>query len=257
MRQSRLLGILALLVIASARLAIPAAPAMYEGPIGPAEPYHYCSPPQNMATINKKPTGGSGDLPSTGDASQLGSVSTSDNQVLVFFPKGALKATGASRFHVAVDPGCSDLPAQLAGNRLVGNAYDLTVLGEPGDLPVTFVQNAQVLLRTPPLQYTSVEVYYSGSWHPTQWGQQGDIANVSLNHSGPIAAFDDGRVNAPGKPASAQTPWLLYATEAALLAVAVGIVVAAIFVSVRRGTAEAANSPDKAPHHRTKKPRKR
>lgn len=259
MRRTWLWAIAALFVIGAARLAIPAAPAMYEGPIGPAEPYHYCTPPAQMTTVNTKPSGGSGDLLPQADASQLGSISTADNQVLTFFPKGALKAPGSAKFHVAITPSCSTpIPPPPAGNQLVGNAYDLNVLGQPGDIAVTFAVPAQVLLRTPPVQYTSVELYYAETWHSTQWGQQGDIANVSVNHGGVLAAFDDGRNNAPGKAPGQQTPTILLITEIVLIAVAVGIVVGAIFVQRRRSAAdETAVSPTSGSRKSVRNSRKR
>jgi len=243
-----------LLVIGAARLAIPTAPAMYEGSIGPIEPYHYCTPPANLASSNKQPTAGAGDLLGSGDSNQLGSHSTSDNQVLTFFPKASLKAPGAARFHVSVAPTCTDPPAPPTGNKLVGNAYDLSVLGEPGDLPVTFVQPAQVLLRTPPVQYASVQLYYSGAWHATQWGQQGDIANVTVNHSGTLAALDNGSRNAAGKPPDKRAPGIVTVIEVILLAAAIGIVVAAIVVQKRRGGDEAATAAKPAARKRAGRP---
>ena len=234
-----------LLIIAAARLAIPAAPAMYEGPIGPTEPYHYCAPPANLASTNKQPTAGAGDLLAAGDSNQLGSHSTSDNQVLTFFPKASLKAPGATRFHVGVAPACTNPPTPPAGNKLVGNAYELTVLGQPGDLPVTFVQPAQVLLRTPPVQYTSVMLFYSDSWHTLQWGQQGDIANITVNHAGILAALDNGSGNAPGKPPEKRSPGIVTVIEVVLLSAAIGIVAAAIIIQKRRGGEDLAAPPGK------------
>ncbi|GAC1574811.1 MAG: hypothetical protein NVS3B24_02440 [Candidatus Dormibacteria bacterium] len=235
MKRVRLLAVGGLLLVAAARVAVPAAPAMYEGSIGPTEPYHYCSPPPGLASTNKQPTPGSGDLGLAGDGNQLGSHSTGDNQVLTFFPKGSLKAAGAARFHVAITPNCSAPPAPPAGNKLVGNAYDLTVSGQPGDLPVSFTQAAQVLLRTPPVRYTSVEAFYDGQWHPTQWGQQGDIANITISHAGTLAALDDGRNNPGGQPPDKRPPGFVAVVEIVLVAAAVGIVAAAIVIQRRRG----------------------
>lgn len=255
MRATRWLAVAGLLVVGAARLAIPAAPAMFEGPIGPTEPYHYCTPPANLASTNKAPGSGAGDLLGSGDSNQLGSHSTADNQVLTFFPKGSLKAPGAARFHVAVTPTCSNVPEPPAGNKIIGNAYELSVLGQPGDLAVTFIQPAQVLLRTPPVQYTSVMVYYSGAWHGTQWGQQGDIANVTVNHAGILAALDNGSSNAPGKPPDKRAPGIVTVVEVVLLSAAIGIVVAAIVVQKRRGSAEPA-TPDSPTGGGTKPGRK-
>jgi hypothetical protein len=241
-------GLVGVLVIAAARLAIPTAPAMYEGPIGPTEPFHYCDPPANLASTNKQPGAGAGDLLAAGEVNQLGSHSTTDNQVLTFFPKGSLKAPGATRYHVAITPRCSGAPAPPPGNKVVGDPYELTVVAQPGDLAVSFVPppQVQVLVRTPPLQYTSVQVFYDSTWHRTQWGQQGDIANVTLGHPGVVAALDDGSANAAGKPPDKRSPGIVTVIEVVLLAAAVGIVVAAIIVQKRRAV-EDPGAPAAAP----------
>ena len=234
MRAARAWALAGLLLVAAARLAVPGAPAMYEGPILPTEPYHYCNPPSNLAASNKQPSEGGGSLQVSGSSNQLGSQSTGDNQVLTFFPKGAVQAAGATGYKVTLKPNCAP-PAPPSRNQVVGNAYDVIVLGEPGDVPVKFLMPAQVLVRTPPLRYTSVQIYYDGTWHPTQWGQQGDIANVTIDHSGTITALDDGSSNPAGKPPSQQSPGIVTIVEIILLAAAIGIVVAAILVQRRRG----------------------
>ncbi|MFN2465894.1 MAG: hypothetical protein ABR598_06465 [Candidatus Dormibacteria bacterium] len=240
MRAGRLLLPFAgtLLVVAS-RLLLPAAPALYDGIAVPVEPYHYCNPPANLASSNKQPGSGTGDLQSTSGSSQLGSVNTSDNQLLTFFPKAALQAPGATTYHVTIKPVCAP-PSPPSGNKLVGNAYDVEVVGQPGDLPVRFQQSSQVLMRTPPVQYSSVRLYYNGTWHDTQWGQQTDIANITIQHAGVVALLDDGRTNPPGKPPSQRGPGIVAVVEVVLVSAALGIVVAAIIVQQRRGRANAA-----------------
>ena len=232
-----------MLLMLAARIAVPTAPAMYEGPILPTEPYHYCNPPANLARDNKQPSAGGGSLPAAGNANQLGSQATGDNQVLTFFPKGALQAPGATSYKVTLRPNCQP-PAAPSKNRIVGNAYDYTVVGEPGDTAVKFVQPAQVLMRTPPVRYTSVQIYYDGGWHSTQWGQQADIANSAVDHSGTISALDDGSSNPPGKPPNQRAPGIVTVVEVFLLTAAIGIVGAAIVVQRRRAVPAA--GPGKA-----------
>jgi hypothetical protein len=224
-------------LVALTRLLIPAVPALYDGITLPTEPFHYCSPPANLASSNKQPGSGAGDLPVSGGQSQLGSINTSDNQLLTFFPKGALEAAGATQYHLSIKPECSN-PAPPVGNKLIGNAYSVEVLGQPGDLPVRFLQPAQVLMRTPPVAYTSVQVNYDGQWHATQWGQQQDIANITIMHSGIVALLDDGRANPPGKPPSQRATGIVTIVEVVLVAVALGIVIAAFIVQRRRGRLE-------------------
>ena len=245
MKSSRAWALAGLLLLLAARVAIPTAPAMYEGPILPTEPYHYCSPPANLARDNKQPSAGGGMLQASGGTNQLGSQATGDNQVLTFVPKGALQAPGATSYKVTLRPDCQP-PAAPSRNRIVGNAYEYTVLGEPGDTPVKFVQSAQILIRTPPVRYTSVQIYYDGAWHSTQWGQQGDIANSAVDHSGTISALDDGSSNPPGKPPSQRAPGIVTIVEVILLAAAIGIVGAAIVVQ-RRRAAPATGSPARPP----------
>jgi hypothetical protein len=225
---------LGLALVALTRLLLPSVPALYDGITLPTEPFHYCSPPVNLASSNKQPGSGAGDLTITGGQSQLGSINTSDNQLLTFFPKGAVEAAGATKYQVAIKPECSP-PAPPVGNKLIGNAYTVAVLGQPGDLPVKFLQPAQVLMRTPPVAYTSVQINYDGQWHATQWGQQQDIANITINHSGIVALLDDGRANPAGKPPGQRSAGIVTVVEVVLVAAALGIVIAAIVVQQRRG----------------------
>ncbi|HEY8739274.1 MAG TPA: hypothetical protein VIN56_01610 [Candidatus Dormibacteraeota bacterium] len=223
-------------LVVTTRLLLPAVPPIYDGISVPVEPFHYCNPPANLASSNKQPDSGSGDLQTTGGASQLGSVNTADNQLLTFFPKGAVQAAGATSYRVTIKPECSPPPPPPPkGNKMVGNAYDVEVLGQPGDLATKFVQPGQALMRTPAVQYTSVQLNYDGAWHDTQWGQQQDIANITLNHSGVLALLDDGRTNPAGKPASQRAPGITTIIEVVLVSAALGIVVAAIIVQQRRG----------------------
>ena len=242
MNSSRIWALAGLLLVAAARITVPAAPAMYEGPILPTEPYHYCNPPVGLTRDNKKPALGGGTLQVSGNSNQLGSHATGDNQVLTFFPKGALQAAGATSYKVTLQPNCQP-PAPPAKNKVVGNAYDVTVLGEPGDLAVRFLQPGQVLMRTPPVRYTSVQIYYDTTWHSTQWGQQGDIANITVSHSGTISALDDGSSNPPGKPPGQQPFGPVAIVEIVLVIAAAGVVVAAIVVQRRRGVPSGGTRP--------------
>jgi hypothetical protein len=235
MRAWRAAGGAGALVVLVARLAIPAAPPMYEG-FTPTQPYAYCSPPANLASSNVKPTSGGASLPAAGGSSQLGSQNTTDNQLLTFFPKGALVADGATSFKITLQPNCAP-PAPPAGNKIVGDAYDFVVRGEPGDLAVKFTAQAQVLMRTPPVAYTSVQIYYDNAWHSTTWGQQGEVANITVEHDGTVAALDDGSSNPKGKP-TPSSGGVVTIVEIILLAAAIGIVGAAIVVQRRRASLE-------------------
>jgi hypothetical protein len=225
------------LLVLAARLAVPAAPPIYDSIPIPVEPYHYCNPPRNLAAGNKQPPDGKATLQASGNSSALGSVQTGDSQVLAFFPKGALQAAAATSYKIALEPNCQP-PSPPPKNKIVGNAYDLVVLGEPGDLPVQFLMQSQVLVRTPPVPYTSVQLYFGGSWQPSHWSQQGDIANVTIEHPGTLGVLDDGSGNAVRTPPGPRAPWIFTVVEILLLAAAIGIVVTAIAVQQRRGTSQ-------------------
>ncbi|MHB8508509.1 MAG: hypothetical protein ACYDGR_07650 [Candidatus Dormibacteria bacterium] len=234
MKGTRACALFALLLIAAARVAIPAAPAMYEGFNPVAPPYRYCNPPSNLASTNQRPNGGGGDMQTSGDTNQLGTFNTGDKQALAFFSKGSLKAPGATRFHVSITPECNNPVSPPSGNRLVGNAYDISVMGEPGDLPVTFVRAAQVLLRTPPVRYTSIQLYHSAAWHSTPWSAQVDFANTAIDNSGALTALDDGSSNPRGRPPRSG-PGFVGMVEIILVSAAIVLIVGAIIVQHRRG----------------------
>jgi hypothetical protein len=236
------LGALALMgmaVVVAVRWVIPEAPALYDG-IGPAlEPYRYCDPPPDLRSTNKPPTGGSGDLPAVNGVNKLGTVETSDRQVVAFFAQGVFKLSSGS-VHITIDPVCTSLPPPPPPHSTrVGNDYRIAATinsaGAPPASPPPIVTPAQILLRVPPVAYNTVRVYYDASWHDTQFGAQTDLINVSLDHLGDVAVLNDTSLKNHAKPPSTFSFATIF--EVVLTVAALLIIIAGIIAQRRRGAA--------------------
>jgi hypothetical protein len=201
-------------------------------------PYQYCDPPPDLNSSNKPPTGGSGDLPAVNGMSKLGTVETGDKQVVGFFAQGVFKISSGS-VHITIEPVCTSPPPPPPHSTRVGNDYRITAniiaAGAPPASPVALVTPAQILLRVPPVAYNTVRVYYDGSWHDTQFGAQTDLINVSLDHLGDVAAFNDTSLKTPAKPP--QTFNFAAVFEVVLTVAALLIIVAGIIAHRRRSAA--------------------
>ncbi|MDP9326398.1 MAG: hypothetical protein M3O87_07685 [Candidatus Dormibacteraeota bacterium] len=239
MSRRRLLALAGIgaLIVALARVVAPQAPPLYDGITIAPEPFRYCSPPPDLASTNKPPASGQGDLAVENGASKLATVQTDDKQVLAFFPAGAFTGVTAAKITIKISPECASPPSPPAGNTLVGNVYRIEVAGANPQPPL--LKAAQVLLRIPPQKLSSVQEYYDGAWHDVQWSIQTDYINLTADHLGMIAAFDDGKHSQPApNPTGQFNP--IGAIEAGLVVVAIIIVVAGIVVQRRRSKAEAA-----------------
>ncbi|MGB2940693.1 MAG: hypothetical protein WBD38_10405 [Candidatus Dormiibacterota bacterium] len=236
-RQLLALAGLGALVVALARVVAPGAPPLYDGITIAPEPFRYCSPPADLASTNKPPASGQGDLAADNGGTKLATVQTDDKQVLAFFPAGAFSNVSAAKITIKISPECTSPPAPPAGNALVGNVYRIEVAGANPQPPL--LKPSQILLRIPPQKLSGVQEYYDGAWHDVQWSIQTDYINLTADHLGLIAAFDDGKHSQPPpNPPGQFNP--IGAIEAGLVAVAIIIVVAGIVVQRRRSRAEAA-----------------
>ena len=225
-------------MVLAARWAVPGAPALYDG-IGPVlAPYQYCDPPPDLKSSNKPPTGGSGDLPAVNGVSKLGTVETGDKQVVAFFAQGVFKISSGS-VHITIDPVCTSPPPPPPRSTRIGNDYRITATiiapGAPPASPPPLVTPGQILLRVPPVAYNTVRVYYDESWHDTQFGAQTDLINVSLDHLGDVAVFNDTSLKTPAKPP--QTFNFAAVFEVVLTVAALLIIVAGIIAQRRRSAA--------------------
>ena len=250
-------------LVLGARIATPQAPPMFEGAFIPA-PYKYCSPPSNLASTNVQPSPGKADLAAAGRLSKLGTAETADPggaQVVAFFAQGVFKTDQS--VHITITPRCQDAPAPPPHSTMVGNDYLLQAYTgsnpDPAN-PLPLQTPAQILLRVPPIPYNTVRVYYGGSWHDTTFGAQTDLVNLTLDHLGDIAFFDDASLKTPAKA----PPTFNYAIifEAVLTLIAV-LIVAAGIIAQRRRTRQAAipsgrpGNPSVAKRTRKRPPKKR
>jgi hypothetical protein len=241
------LAALGITVVVAARWQLPSAPPMFEGAFTPP-PFRYCSPPKDLASTNNQPAGGQADLPSINGVNKLGTAETGDpggSQLVAFFAQGVFKTNEV--VHVKISPRCTRAPSPPPHSTLVGNDYLLQAYtgASPGaGPPLALGTPAQVLLRMPPITYNTVRVFYDGSWHDTQFGAQTDLVNISLDHLGDVAAFNDTSLQRKAQP----PPSFNFATifVAALTVIAV-LVIAAGIIAQRRRTQAGPRNPRAAP----------
>jgi hypothetical protein len=207
---------------------------MYEG-VPLTQPFRYCSPPNGLASTNSRPAGGQADLPSVNGVNKLATAETSDpggSQFIAFFAEGVFK-TGEV-VHVKITPRCSGAPTPPPHSTLIGNDYLLqayTGASPDATPPPVLVTPAQVLLRVPPISYNTVRLFYDGGWHDTQFGAQTDLVNISLDHLGDIAAFNDASLQTPSK---GPPPFNYAGIFEAVLAVIAALIIAAGIIAQRR-----------------------
>jgi len=175
-------------------------------------------------------------MPSANGVSKLGTAETNDPggpQLVAFFAQGVFKTNEVVR--VQISPRCAGAPPPPPHSTAVGNDYLIQAytgaspLAEP---PLLLQTPAQVLLRVPPMAYNTVRVFYDGSWHDTQFGAQIDLVNISLDHLGDIAAFNDTSLQKKAQPPPGFNTAAI--VEAALTLVAVLIIGAGIIAQRRR-----------------------
>jgi hypothetical protein len=220
---------------------------MFEGAFTPP-PFRYCSPPKDLASTNNQPAGGQADLASINGVNKLGTAETSDpggSQFVAFFAQGVFKTTEV--VHIKISVRCAGAPSPPPHSTLVGNDYLLQAYtgASPDEQPPLVLQTpAQVLLRIPPISYNTVRVSYDGSWRETQFGAQTDLVNISLNHLGDVAAFNDTSLQRKAQPPPSFNFAAIF--EAALTVIAVLVIVAGI-IAQRRRTQAAPRNPRAAP----------
>jgi hypothetical protein len=234
------LAALGIVLVVAARWQLPQAPPMFEGAFVPP-PFRYCSPPKDLASTNSPPAGGQADLPSVSGVNKLGTAESGDPggaQLVAFFAQGVFRTNEV--VHIRITPRCSGAPAPPPNSTLVGNDYQVLAYtgSRPDQSPPPALQTpAQVLLRVPPVAYNTIRVYFDGGWHDTQFGAQTDLVNISLDHLGDIAAFNDTSLQAPAKTPPSFNYVSLF--EAALIVIAVLIITAGIIAQRRRSAAVA------------------
>jgi hypothetical protein len=159
--------------------------------------------------------------------------------------------------HVKISPRCTGAPLPPPHSTLVGNDYLIQAYtgASPEAAPPPVLQTpAQVLLRVPPIAYNTVRVFYDGSWHDTQFGAQTDLVNISLDHLGDVAAFNDAGLRKKAQPPPSFN--FVAILEAVLIVISVLIVAAGIVAQRRRtgsGAPMGAGTARKGASGKTKK----
>ena len=133
------------------------------------KPYNYLHPPAVLRRGNTAPTAGRKAISLTAGRSAAGFVFTRDGQAGVHLPAGAF-AAGSPATSVLVQLQPLDPPPGLPATRsdktpiaADGNAYTVSALGEPGNVPVRLVKPLQIILRWPyaPL---AIDLHRAGGW---------------------------------------------------------------------------------------------
>jgi hypothetical protein len=146
-----LLAVYAVVCVATLRSTGNAVRPLFEG-IGPAAPYRWVNPPKEFEPGNIAPERSSSDVELRPDGSQAAGLLSSDSQLVLNVPKGAVAARpGDSTVSFGFDP--VD-PAQLANVdeplRAAGNAYLVDITYKPsGEAAGTLAAPADLLLITP------------------------------------------------------------------------------------------------------------
>jgi hypothetical protein len=146
-----LVSVYAVVCVATLRLTRHDVRPLFEG-IGPAAPYRWVNPPKEFEPGNIAPTRSSADVELRPDGSQSAGLLTSDSQLVLNVPKGAVPArAGATGVTFVFDP--VD-PAKLARIdeplRADGNVYRVDIAYQPSnDAVLQLAAPADLLLITP------------------------------------------------------------------------------------------------------------
>lgn len=129
----------------------------------PPQPYRYLHPPASLASENSPPAAGSGSLKVVQGRSSAGFLFTRDTQAGLVIPKGAFVTTpSATSIQIQIEP--VETPGNLPQHYIAeGNAYRITVTGQPGNTAVRLAHRVNLTLRWPhpPL---AIYEYLSGKW---------------------------------------------------------------------------------------------
>jgi hypothetical protein len=118
----------------------------------PVLPYRWVRPPANLPPGGNQPaTSVDGTLPLNPSGLEGGSITTTDGQAVVIFPKdGVPPRPGQTAIRIKItplDPGT--LPPPPAGLEIDGNAYSVEGTYAPSGAPLAIAKPATVVLRYP------------------------------------------------------------------------------------------------------------
>ncbi len=188
-----------LLLIVAARLALPAAPPLYDG-IVPIEPYRWLDPPPGQLGGAK---GATADIAIRAGKSPLVAVATPElePQAQIFAPpEGLTVQAGARTIHVSIEP----IPSVGAPNdgHIDGNVYRMSLVDDTG-VALTALASARVsvvLRATDPAQgEATIARFANGSWQPLKTSSAG----FGGSFIAVVTEFGDFAVIVPGPGSSA------------------------------------------------------
>jgi hypothetical protein len=165
-------------------------PPIYDGISLPPAPYNYVSPPPNLASGNKQPSGGTATFPLSDGQVPGGGVQTDDNQVITFWGIGTIKASaGATTVKCTIEP-VRNPPAPPSGIEIRGNVYRINCVAQPtGSVNVS---TYHLTMRIPPGTVNDIRYYDGKTWNNlnTLFAPGGDpYASVNAPGFGEYAAM--------------------------------------------------------------------
>lgn len=144
-----LVALYAVVAVATHRLDLGAPRPLYDG-FAPPPPYRWVKPPPALAAGNQPPQAADRTIPVTAQGSEAANASTTDAQVIVTLPQGALAAhdadTAVALKLTPLDP--ATLPALPNGLRSVSNAYQVGMAYQPSQAAVTQVAASAIVALT-------------------------------------------------------------------------------------------------------------
>lgn len=232
----------AALVAAAWVVTRPPSPPLYDGIIGPAEPYRYLNPPPG-ATTHGQPSSASTTVAVSSSGSAAGFLNTSEQppQVQFLVGEGALVVpAGSTSVTLTVTPVEPPIPLPAADGRFDGNAYEVTATADkpgtvtvrPGGTPPTIV------MRGPPGSNSAVVYRHveGGSWQPLHTvpigGQAPDIQAANTDQLGwfalVLSSTSSSSTSTGGSGGSSGFP-----VVAVVIPLVVLLVLAGVIVSIR------------------------
>ena len=189
---------------------------LYEGEAPPA-PYHWVSPPSDLARDNQPPTGGTGEIGLNPSGSGSASILTDDAQAGVIFPHDSVAprpgVTAAVVRITPIDPATVAPPPP--GLVFDGNGYRVEATYQHGG-PIVLRRAVTPVLRYP--RHATVLLRWSnGTW--TALDTKRVEAALQI-----FAASDRLGVFVAARPAGGGTSWVIYAAGAAAALIAAGAI---------------------------------
>jgi hypothetical protein len=232
----------------------------------PPPPYHWVSPPPDLASTNKAPSGGRFTLaldPATGSRANV--FSTADSQVSLALGQGAIPPhQGDASVMLSITPiapaANAEVPHKL---QIAGNVYRITAVYQPSGIPVPRLRSPGRLVMAYPLPI-NVAVYHhtllyskdGSSWTTVRSTDSltGQLVHADVDELG---SFTVGQaVIGTGGPSSASGSRTVYVVVVvAGFAALVVVTVAEIRRRARRRSARSRRKPP--PRRRPPPPRRR